>query len=260
MKIFDRNHLETVAGRRLAADDIFSFSCHHGLDCFNRCCRNLNLFLYPYDVLRLRKRLGLDAGAFIDRHVDLVLREGSHFPDVLLTMADNAEKTCPFLTDRGCSVYEDRPYSCRLFPVEEGLLYDEAGREAETVYFYRPPDFCRGRHEERPLTPQQWIADQQAEAYTRLTRQWAEVKALFADDPWGAAGPYSPGAKMAFMAAYNVDAFREFVFHSTFLKRFKVKSAELKKLRASDTELMTFGWEWIKLHFQGRPSPRLRPG
>ena len=94
-----------LSEKKIGPGDSFRFKCHGGLSCFNLCCRNLNLFLYPYDVVRLKNNLGIDAATFIDRHVDVVLREGSYFPDVLLTMQNNEEKTCPYLTDSGCTVY-----------------------------------------------------------------------------------------------------------------------------------------------------------
>jgi len=258
MKPVDPDRIDTLPGKRLSESDTFNFACHDNLACFNQCCRNLNLFLYPYDVLRLRKALNMTAGEFIDRYVDVVMRPDNFFPDVLLSMADNAEKTCPFLTDDGCSVYENRSYSCRLFPMEQGMMMADGAREPEILYFFRPPEFCLGRHEDRPLSPVRWITDQQAETYVRMTRAWAEVKALFNTDPWGAAGPCGPAAKMAFMAAYNMDAFRDFVFNSGFLKRYKVKSATLQKLRASDTELMLFGLDWIKLFVWGIKNDRIR--
>jgi hypothetical protein len=64
---------------------------------------------------------------------------------------------------------------------------------------------------------------------------------------------------MAFMAAYNIDRFREFVFESSFLARFKVKPELLAKLRRDDTELMLFGFDWIKLFLWGIKSQRLKP-
>jgi Fe-S-cluster containining protein len=74
--------------------------------------------------------------------------EGNHFPDVLLRMADNESKTCPFLSDAGCTVYPDRPDTCRTFPVEHGMLFTgPARRHREIVSFFRPPDFCQGQHE-----------------------------------------------------------------------------------------------------------------
>ncbi|MDY6823318.1 MAG: YkgJ family cysteine cluster protein [Thermodesulfobacteriota bacterium] len=262
MKTIDADKIDDLPGQPLSENNTFSFACHAGLGCFNQCCRNLNMFLYPYDVLRLRKNMGISSGEFIDRHVDIVLREGSYFPDVLLSMADNAEKTCPFLTDGGCSVYPDRSYSCRMFPVEQGLMYGKDGAP-QLVHFYRPPDFCEGKHEDNPMTPAQWIKDQVAETHNKMTREWAAVKGLFFSNPWPTGDgfgedTYGPKAKMAFMAAYNIDAFRDFVFNSSFLKRYKIKKDLLKKVRASDAELMRLGFEWIRSYVWGVESKKLR--
>ena len=80
-----------------------------------------------------------------------------------------------------------------------------------------------------------------------MTIRWAGLKRLFQTDPWGTEGPEGPRARMAFMATYNIDRFREFVFHSSFLKRYKVKAAVLKKITAGDEELLKFGFDWVKL-------------
>ena len=53
------------------------------------------------------------------------------------------------------------------------------------------------------------------------------------------------------MAAYNVDGFRDFIFQSSFLKRYKVKSALLKKLKTDDVQLLKFGFEWVKFFIWG---------
>ncbi|HSO61075.1 MAG TPA: YkgJ family cysteine cluster protein [Desulfobacterales bacterium] len=259
MKQLDVTDLETLPGIRLRAGEPFRFRCHPGVGCFNRCCRNLNLFLYPYDLIRLKTRLGLTSDEFLDRHVDVVLRPGSHFPDVLLRMADNAEKSCPFLTPAGCSVYPDRPDTCRTFPLEQGLLHDAGTDEDETVFFFRPPDFCLGRHEEKSWTVPEWVQDQEAGDYHRMTIGWAELRRLFQNETWGAEGPTGTRGKMAFMAAYNVDRFREFVFDSSFLKRFKVKPELVGKVRRDDVRLMRLGFDWIELFVWGIPSSGIKP-
>ena len=259
MKQLDATDLETLPGVRLRAGETFRFRCHPDIGCFNRCCRNLNLFLYPYDLIRLRARLGLTSDEFLDRHVDVVLRPGSHFPDLLLRMAENEEKTCPFLTPEGCSVYTDRPDTCRTFPLEQGLLHDAETDEDEPVFFFRPPDFCLGRHAERQWTVPEWVADQEADIYHRMTIGWAELQRLFQNDPWGAEGPTGTRAKMAFMAAYNIDRFREFVFGSSFLKRFTVKPELLNRIKKDDAQLMLLGFDWIKLFLWGIRSRRLKP-
>jgi len=259
MKQIDANEIDTVRGRRLAAGDSFQFRCHAGLSCFNRCCRNLNLFLYPYDVLRLKNRLGVTSDTFLDRHVDVVLRDGSFFPEVLLRMADNSEKTCPFLSGTGCRVYPDRPDTCRSFPVEHGVLFDAAGKPAERLSFFRPPDFCLGQFEDAILTLDSWSDDQEATVYQEMTARWAELKQLFSRDPWGAEGPSGPRAKMAFMATYNLDRFREFVFGSSFLKRYSLKPVTVKRARRDDTVLMKLGFAWVRLFVWGSASPTIQP-
>jgi Fe-S-cluster containining protein len=260
MKYYDPQDLDRLPGRHLCETDTFRFRCHAGAACFNRCCRNLNLFLYPYDVLRLRKRLGVTSDRFLDTYVDVVLREGDFFPEVVLRMVENRDRTCPFVSAEGCTVYPDRPDTCRTFPVEQGLLYDARGKACETHWFFRPPDFCRGPFEETQWTPLAWTRDQEGESYNRMTARWAEIRSLFQADPWGAEGPQGPRAKMAFMATYNIDRFGEFVFESSFLKRYKIKAACLGKIRkGNEVELLMLGFEWVLFFVWGRKPTRFSP-
>ena len=52
----------------LSADDAFTFGCNPGVACFNECCRDLNQFLTPYDILRLKNHLNLSSSAFLERY------------------------------------------------------------------------------------------------------------------------------------------------------------------------------------------------
>jgi len=67
----------------------------------------------------------------------------------------------------------------------------------------------------------------------------------------GRQGVDGPAFKMAFMACFNIDKFKMFVFESTFLSRFDVSPERIDKLTASDVELMKFGFDWIKLFLTG---------
>ena len=259
MKYIDEKDLENVPGIGLKPGETFSFRCHPDIACFNRCCRNLNLFLYPYDVVRLKASLGIDSDRFLDEYVDVVLRDFNFFPDVLLRMTENEDRTCPFLSPAGCRVYPDRPDTCRTFPVEHGLRYDARSGKNEPVHFFRPPAFCLGPKEDVPWTIDGWSKDQQASVYNKMTARWAEIRQLFQKNPWGSAGPEGPNARMAFMAAYNIDRFRAFIFESSFLKRFKIKSATVRKIRSDDVALLTIGFDWIKLFVWGLPSKKIRP-
>jgi len=251
MKYIDIEELESLQGRILGEEDTFCFQCHSGLSCFNQCCRNLNLFLHPYDVLRLKRNLNISSEVFLDTYVDLVLREGIFFPEVVFRMSENSEKTCVFLTESGCSVYPDRPDTCRTFPMERGALYDAESGETRLIHFFRPPDFCQGQFEDKEWTPRTWYEDQDAILYNQMTLKWSEIKRLFIKNPFGAEGPEGKKAKMAFMATYNTDQFREFILNSSFLKRYRVKFEMVQKLKRDDLQLLKFGFDWVKFILWG---------
>ena len=258
MQYIEAEHIEKLPGRRLKTNDTFVFRCHPKVACFNRCCRNLNLFLYPYDVLCLKNYLEIPSDQFLDEYVDVVLRPKTHFPEVLLRMADNEEKTCPYLTPTGCSVYTARPDTCRTFPVEQGSLYDADIGKSRPVHFFRPPDFCEGQYESEQWTIDTWVSDQEATEYNQMTLAWSEIKRLFQNDPWQGEGPAGLRAKMAFMATYNLDDFKKFVFESSFLKRHKVKKDMLRKIKASEKSLLLFGFEWVKVFVWKMKSKKLK--
>jgi len=257
MKSLDINELKHLPGRRLFDKDTFSFRCYPEIDCFNKCCRNLNLHLYPYDIVRLKNSLKISSDHFLDLHVDIVLRSGSFFPAVLLKMKNDETKTCPFLTSKDCSVYSDRPYSCRTFPLELGLLFHADPNKTEWIHLFRPPEFCLGQCENRELTVDEWIVDQDAIEFNKMTHRWSEVKVLFQNDPWRGEGMDGKKGKMAFMSLYNIDEFRKFVFESSFLKRYKVKAAVLKTLEEDDVSLLKFGFSWVKLFLFGMLSKQI---
>lgn len=256
MKTIDDDALKKLPGRRLAEAETFHFDCFPQIACFNRCCQNLNLFLYPYDVVRLKKALGVSSDQFVDRYVSVVLRPGSFFPDVLLRMQDDTSGLCPFVTAAGCRVYADRPDTCRKFPLEQGVRIDAGTGDSERFYFFRPPDFCQGPLQARSWTPVAWSRDPDDRLYDRLTLEWAQLKALFRQDPWGREGPEGPKAKMAFMAVYNIDRFREFVFNSSFLKRYKIKPKLLKSIQTDDVALLRLAFAWIRFFLWGTSSKK----
>jgi hypothetical protein len=46
----------------LSLDDSFQFSCTKHVTCFNSCCRDLNQFLTPFDILQLKNYLEITSG------------------------------------------------------------------------------------------------------------------------------------------------------------------------------------------------------
>jgi len=254
MKLLELSQIANLPGKQIKAHETFRFQCRAELACFNQCCRNLNLFLTPYDVMRLKNRLQINADRFIDRHVDIVLRKTDYFPEVLLRMNAAQQYACPFVDSSGCTVYTDRPETCRMFPVEQGAIYYAHQSRIELIHFFKPPDFCLGQHETKAWTPRQWSRYQDALEHNRMTLQWSQLRRRFLNDPWGPQGPQGQKAKMAFMATYNLDRFRDFVFQSTFLKRYRIKGSLRLKIKRDDAALLRFGIEWVEHFVWGRKS------
>jgi hypothetical protein len=96
MKSIKPEEINQLPGIPLKNTDTFTFRCHSDLTCFNQCCRNLNLFLYPYDVLRLRKRLNMDSDRFLEAHVDVVLRRRQSFSRCAAAHGRQRIKNLPF--------------------------------------------------------------------------------------------------------------------------------------------------------------------
>ncbi len=117
----------------------FGFACHPGVRCFNACCGDLNLMLTPYDVLRLRKGLGHDSKKFIHNHAEITRTPSVGFPMCKLRMLDNAKRSCPFVRDEGCSIYENRPGACRTYPLGRASRMSEEGETLSSFSSCRNP-------------------------------------------------------------------------------------------------------------------------
>lgn len=240
----------------LSLTDTFSFACHPGVPCYTRCCRGADMYLYPYDAIRLKNRLGMDSDTFLERHTDTALRDNPYFPSVMLKMSDTEDRACPFLTDAGCTVYEDRPFSCRAYPIERKVSRSTADGKKIDFYSIVRHDHCKGHLEKKAWTVGDWLSDQEVADYNMANDLWVDVDSLFRANPWGERGLASPAFGMAFMACYNVDRFRKFVFESTFLSRFDVDPERLSLMKTDDTALMEFGFDWVRFLLTGQGGMR----
>ena len=101
----------------LSLRDSFRFACHPEVSCFNQCCRDLNQILTPYDILRLKNRLHLASSDFLKQYTRQHVGPESGLPVITFKTDSHFDFRCPFVTPEGCRVYEDRPASCRTYPL-----------------------------------------------------------------------------------------------------------------------------------------------
>jgi Fe-S-cluster containining protein len=239
-------------GRSLLANDTFRFDCHPEVACFTRCCQDADMYLYPYDVVRLKNHLGISSEKFIEQYTLGAFRDNPYFPSLMLKMLDVENKPCPFLRPEGCFIYEDRPFSCRAYPLEPAVERTAHKRKPAVCYFIANHSYCLGHKESRQWSIEAWLEDQKLHVYNDMNTLWVDLDTLFRGNPWGPQGVKNPALEMAFMACFNIDKFKAFIFESTFLSRFSVSPERIETLAASDVELMKFGFEWVTFFLTGK--------
>ncbi len=242
--------------RRLTADETFCFGCHTGLSCFTDCCRDVNIMLTPIDVLRLARKRGMTTKAFLDEHTLLPITKDLHLPVVMLKMGPEPEKRCTFVGEQGCTVYDDRPWSCRMYPVGSALPPARAGEEPEPVYVLFEDEFCKGHAEKTEWTVARWRADQGVAQQEDLEVGYREL----VSHPWFIGGRQLTPKQMElfFTACYDIDNFRRFIVESTFLSRFEISADEAEKLCEDDEALLRFGFRWLRMALFGEETVKVR--
>lgn len=242
--------------RQLGATSTFCFDCHPELECFTKCCADVNIVLTPADVIGLARRTGLTTGEFLDRHTLSPITKDLHLPVVMLRMGPAPEKRCPFVGEQGCSVYETRPWACRMYPVGMALPPARSGVEPEPAYFLFEDDFCHGRAEKRTWTVRSWQRGQGVDEREDLEKGFREL----VGHPWFIGGRQLDPRRieMFFMAAYDLDTFREFIFSTTFVQRFELDDALVEALRTDDHALLSFGFRWLRFALFGEPTVQRR--
>jgi Fe-S-cluster containining protein len=242
---------------RLGPDDEFTFGCHPGVSCFNCCCSDVNIFLSPYDVLRLKKRLGITSGEFLDRYALIPVQKEMRTPVVIMKMNDDETKACPFVGKKGCGVYADRPWPCRMYPVGLAAQKDTAdGWRGDRFYFLMEEEGCKGFQESTKWSVKQWLDDQDVDAYD----EWGEAfKELTLHEFFEDGGVLeAKKLNMFFTACYDLDKFRTFVFGSTLLQRYDVDDDFVEDMRRNDEDLLRFAFLWLRFSLFGEPTMRPR--
>jgi Fe-S-cluster containining protein len=224
------------------------FSCHPGISCFTACCADLRLILTPYDILRMKKRLKLPAGEFLRDFTESHEAGESIFPMVRLKMREEEGRHCPLVSPRGCTIYEDRPGACRLYPLGRAAAAGLSGRGEREFYFLVNESHCQGFKEEREWAVEEWIQDQGVGLYNEMNRPWMEI--VTSTNP-RLRGLSEQKLGMFYMVSYNLDRFRDFVFQTKFLKVFDVSPEETEKAATDDAELMKLGMRWLKFALMG---------
>ena len=241
---------------RLKKESEFTFNCGPDVSCFNDCCRDVNIFLTPYDILRLKRSLGIESGEFLEKYTFLPFDENSRYPVIILKMSDDEEKKCPFVTEEGCSVYTSRPWACRMFPLGLASPKDDVPHSDEEFYFLLIEDICKGHNENKKITVREWMTDQGIDEYNEAGRYFKDISlnSFFEDEK----NLTPEKLDMFHMVCYDIDRFRRLIFNSSFFEKFDVDEDLRIVIEKDDYELMNFGYIWLKFALFGEKTVKVK--
>lgn len=223
----------------VSEDELFCFDCNSGVSCFNECCGDLNQFLTPYDILRLKNHFSMSSTRFLDQYTIRHMGPQTGLPVITLKPADPSTLKCPFVTSSGCSVYADRPSSCRMYPVIRVLSRSRETGKTQIRYALLKEPHCRGFEQKQRLTVNKWMAWQGLLPYNEMNDLMMDIISLknrFMPGPLiGEAG------QLFYTLCYDIDRFKE----ETFMTGHHVIEIP-DSVKSNDEDLLRFGMAYLR--------------
>ena len=238
-------HQSPVTPEMLTEDTKIKFRCYKGISCFNACCKNIDVQLTPYDIYRLKTRLGMTTDEFLPKYTYPFEMDGQGLPGVKLAPVEDGT-ACQFLTEEGCSVYEDRPTSCRYYPLGLLSMRKKDSATDEQGYAMVVEDHCNGHFEDREITIRDYRKEQGCDEYDKHSRGWRQLilKKKSAGPTIGKLSDLS--LQLFFMASYHIDQFQKFVTSDQFQSNYDLDPELVEKLKTDQVEVIEFGQKFLK--------------
>lgn len=234
----------------VALDDPMQFNCSPDNPCFNQCCRDLNQALTPYDILRMKNAVGLSSRKFLQEYTSRHTGPGSGLPVLTFKANPATGHACPFVTDSGCSVYNDRPASCRMYPLARAIKKDRVTGEIVEYFALIEEDHCKGFGVQDGRTVAQWLKGQDVACHNTENDKILELISL--------KNQIRPGKLEAaeedlfYMALYDLDEFKIQITEKGLLASMDLPGEYMKKIVADDLSLLNFGIAWVKYQLFGK--------
>ncbi len=244
---------------QLTLDDTIRFACHKGVACFNECCRNIDIQLTPYDILRLKRRLGLSSKEFVARYTMPFEMDGHGMPGLKLATVPKTT-ACIFLTPEGCGVYEDRPAACRYYALGAMGVRKTGEAQVEDVFYLVQEAHCLGHREDREITVRAYREEQGVDVYDEMNRDWRDIIIKKRSSGPTVGQPTARSMQLFDMCSYDLDSFREFIQTEGFRDVFDLSDEEIEALVADDEALMQFGFRFLKQALYGEMSIPVKEG
>ncbi len=228
------------------------FRCYKGISCFNACCKRADVTLTPYDIIRLKDNLDMGSTEFLKEYTVPFQIDQDGLPGVKLRTNDDGQ--CLFMTEEGCSVYADRPTSCRYYPLGHMAMRKSGEVHEETHYFLVKEEHCKGHEEERELSIQEYLKEQETSYYDEMNKEWLQIMLKKRSAGPSVGRPPESTLQLFFMCSYDMDRLRRFVLSDSFKNSYDLEDSVYQTLEHDDVPLMNFGAKFMKQAFFGERS------
>jgi Fe-S-cluster containining protein len=244
--------------KKLDLSSRIQFRCHPGVSCFNACCRQADVTLTPYDVIRMKDRLGMGSGEFLKAHTVPFQMDQDGVPGIKLR-TDNSG-ACLFVTEDGCSIYSHRPTACRYYPLGHMAVKEEDAKQDEASYFMVREDHCKGHEEDKVQSIDAYRKELGIVDYDGYNREWFQIMLKKRSAGPGVGQLPEATLQLFFMASFDMDRFRRFVMSEQFRGGYVLDDATYEVLEKEDLALMQFGVRFMKQAFFGERTIEEREG
>jgi Fe-S-cluster containining protein len=248
-----------VRPAQLGLDDEFRFDCHPGISCFNACCRNIDIQLLPYDIIRLKNRLEMTSYDFVARYT-LPFQMDAHGMPGLKLKTRPGTKECVFLGVEGCTVYTDRPTACRYYALGSMGVRAKDSSVVEDMYFVVRDPHCNGHEELRTRTVREYRREQGVEKYDAMNREWRDIVIKKRSSGPTVGAPSGRSLQLFDMCSYDMDKFREFIQTPGFTGIFDTEAIGIDNLLADEEALLAFAMRFLKQVLFGESTIAVREG
>ena len=238
---------------------VIRFRCRKGIGCWNQCCSNIDISLTPYDILRLKNRLGVSSTKFLADYTVPYEMEKDGIAGVKMRPVDGGT-ACRFMKPEGCDVYSDRPTACRYYPVALLSMRKQDEYVDQDRYALVQEEHCLGHQEPRELTVAEYRQEQGLEDYDELARGWRQLVLKKKSSGPTIGKPSIKSRQLFFMACYDIDRFRAFFESEAFTGLFALPEDERRQLLADETALLQFAFRFLRQVLFGEMTIALQEG
>ena len=242
-----------VVPTMVAETHVIEFSCHKGIGCWNACCSNIDISLTPYDVLRMKTRLGITSTEFLKDYTVPYEMEKDGIAGIKFRPVEGGS-ACRFMKPEGCDIYSDRPTACRYYPVALLSMRKQDEYVDRDSYAIVKEDHCKGHEVKRRITIADYRQEQGLVEYDELARGWRQLVLKKKSSGPTIGKPSLRSRQLFFMACYDIDRFREFVFADSFTKLFELKPEERESFATDDAALLQFAFRFLRQVMFGEES------